>query len=80
MTKKDILDFLKSNQEYFQKKYNIKEIGLFGSYARDEADENSDIDIFVTMKPSLFALVNLKEEIENRLNKKVDIIRNHKKY
>ena len=56
----------------------MEQIGLFGSYARDEATENSDIDIFVKMKPSLFDMVAIKEQIENDLNKKVDIIREHK--
>jgi hypothetical protein len=39
---------------------------------------DSDIDIFVQMKPDLFKLVELKQQIEEDLQKKVDIIRNHK--
>ena len=38
----------------------LKKLGCFGSYARDEATENSDIDIFVKMKPSLFDMVAIK--------------------
>lgn len=47
MTKEDILDFLKTHKQELQSKYNVEQIGLFGSYARDEATPTSDIDIFV---------------------------------
>ena len=76
--KTNILDYLKEHYSEFKNKYNVEKIGLFGSYARDEATENSDIDIFVKMKPSLFDMVAIKEQIENDLDRKVDIIREHK--
>ena len=76
--KTNILNYLKEHYSEFKNKYNVGKIGLFGSYARDEATENSDIDIFVKMKPSLFDMVAIKEQIENDLNRKVDIIREHK--
>ena len=78
MNKEIILNCLKNHLQEFKEKYNVEKIGLFGSYARDEATENSDIDIFVKMKPSLFDMVAIKEQIENDLNRKVDIIREHK--
>lgn len=76
--KTNILNYLKEHYSEFKNRYNVEKIGLFGSYARDEATENSDIDIFVKMKPSLFDMVAIKEQIENDLNRKVDIIREHK--
>lgn len=76
--KSDILDYLLQHFQEFKTKYDVEQIGLFGSYARDEAKENSDIDIFVKMKPSLFDMVAIKEQIENDLHKKVDIVREHK--
>ena len=76
--KTNILNYLKEHYSEFKNKYNVEKIGLFGSYARDEATENSDIDIFVKMKPSLFDMVAIKEQIEIDLNRKVDIIREHK--
>jgi hypothetical protein len=76
--KTNILNYLKEHYSEFKNKYNVEKIGLFGSYARDEATENSDIDIFVKMEPSLFDMVAIKEQIENDLNRKVDIIREHK--
>ena len=78
MNKDTILNYLKRHKEKFQKEYEVEQIGLFGSYARNEAKENSDIDIFVQMKPDLFKIIELKELIENDLQKKVDILREHK--
>ncbi|MBN2823969.1 MAG: nucleotidyltransferase family protein [Campylobacterales bacterium] len=78
MTKNQIINYLASHKQKFQQEYGVEQIGLFGSYARDEAREDSDIDIFVKMKPSLFKLVGLKESIEEDLQKKVDVIREHK--
>lgn len=76
--KTNILNYLKEHYSEFKNKYNIEKIGLFGSYARDEANNNSDIDIFVKMNPSLFNMIAIKEQIENDLDRKVDIIREHK--
>ncbi len=79
MIDKDIiLNYLKEHKNEFMQKYSVEKIGLFGSFARNEAREDSDIDIFVKMKPDLFTMVELKEQIERDLQKKVDIIREHK--
>jgi uncharacterized protein len=74
----DILNFLKEHKDEFKQKYSVEKIGLFGSYARDEATQESDIDIFVEMKPDLFMMVGLKDEIEEEFHKKVDLISKHK--
>jgi len=51
MTNKEyILSTIKS-KEIEISKYGIKSIGLFGSYARDEQSENSDIDILIDFEP-----------------------------
>jgi len=76
--KEIILNYLQDHKTEFAKEYAVENIGLFGSYARNEADVTSDIDIFVQMKPDLFKLVALKQKIEEDLRKKVDIIREHK--
>lgn len=59
-------------------KYEIKEVYLFGSYARGEAKSKSDIDIMIVRKNSkIQTLLNLSEfeaELEKVLNKKVDVI------
>ena len=78
MSKSDILAYLQAHYQEFHNKYSVDKIGLFGSYARDEATKDSDIDIFVTMKPDLFAKLAIKDQIEEDLHVKVDIIREHK--
>jgi predicted nucleotidyltransferase len=58
-------------------KYPVKKISLFGSYANNTANSDSDIDLLVEfLHPniSLFTLYNLKSDIEERLQKRVDLI------
>ena len=50
MTKKEILTFLRNNKALLAQNYGVISIGLFGSYARDEARADSDIDITVEME------------------------------
>jgi len=78
MTKVAILNYLKKHYQEYKSQYNVEKIGLFGSYARDEATNESDIDIFVKMKPNIFGMIAIKEQIEEDLHVKVDIIREHK--
>ncbi len=57
-------------------KYGINEIYLFGSYARGEAKESSDIDIYCN-KGNVKTFIDqglLEDELEKALNKKVDIV------
>jgi predicted nucleotidyltransferase len=58
------------------KKYNVKRAGMFGSVARAEARRDSDIDILVELPDdaTLFDLVGLKIELEERLKRKVDVL------
>lgn len=75
MTKQDVLDYLKEHYQEFHNKYKVEKIGLFGSYARDEATKESDIDIFVQMHPKLLDMIAIKQLIEEDLHQKVDIVR-----
>lgn len=60
------------------KKYNIKKAYIFGSYARGEATEDSDIDIMIRKTDSniitLLDLSRLEIELEKKLEKNIDII------
>ena len=57
-------------------RYGVKRASLFGSYARGEADEDSDIDILVELDEdvSLFDFIGLKLDIEDAIGKKVDLV------
>ena len=75
MTQKQILDYLSTHKDRFQKLYNVNKIGIFGSYARNEATPNSDIDIVVDLKKStMFGLVAIKNDIEEYFKTHVDIV------
>jgi len=79
MQKEEILDFLKQHKQELQKKYKIKKIALFGSYAKDRANEDSDIDLSIeTDEKDPFVLVHLREELSKALQKPIDIIRYRK--
>ena len=56
--------------------FPITKIGIFGSFARNEEGEDSDIDILVTFEEavSLFTLVRMHRELSELLNRKVDIV------
>ena len=56
--------------------YGITKIGIFGSVARSEQTEDSDVDVCVEMKkPDLFTMVHIKEELQELFGKPVDIVR-----
>lgn len=56
--------------------YNVSRVGLFGSYAKGEYTEESDIDILIQLdnKISLLEFVRIKLDLEDKLNKKVDLV------
>jgi len=77
LTQNEILKFLLTNKERFSNLYNIKKIGLFGSYARNQQKEKSDIDIIIEMSEDtediFFKRLELKENIKQHFDKEVDI-------
>ncbi len=75
MEKKDIIRTLKNYKREFANHYNILTIGVFGSVARDEAGDESDVDIVVHIsEPDFFILAGIKNDLEALLNKSVDIV------
>lgn len=64
-----ILDYLTKHKKAFQERYNIEKIGLFGSYARGEAYEKSDIDILYSLKDGTKLTFDDYIEFENVLKK-----------
>lgn len=75
-TRNEYIDILKSYKSSKADEYGICRIGIFGSVARNEHDENSDIDICVELSyPSIFYLVHIKEELQQLFGVSVDIIR-----
>jgi hypothetical protein len=73
--KKDIERKLKNLKPILSNKYYVEKIGYFGSLARNEQSEDSDIDILVSFyKPLGWAFFDLQEFLEKELNSKVDLV------
>ncbi len=78
MRREQALDILSKHKSELSAKYGVTRIGIFGSVARNEATNSSDIDIVVEMPPDLFQMVHMKEELEQLLVSSVDLIRYQK--
>lgn len=76
MKKNEILNVLKSLAEIVKKNYHAEIIGIFGSFARGEEKDTSDIDVLVQFDDdaSLFDLVGLADFLEEQFHIKVDIV------
>ena len=70
------LEEIRQNILPFIDEYGIKRVGVFGSLARGEATESSDIDLVFDFQKEfgLIALSGLKIALEEKLDKKVDIV------
>ncbi len=76
LSKKKILDSLVAELPFIKKTYQVNKIGLFGSYARDEQKEISDVDLLVEFGTpiSFFTLFKLEDYLSDKLGVKVEII------
>jgi uncharacterized protein len=75
MNKNEIIEILRAYKKDFAEQNGILVIGVFGSAARDEINEESDVDVVVRIsKPDLFMLVGIKNDLEERLHHPVDIV------
>lgn len=75
MSKTEILEILCNYKKEFAAQYGILQISIFGSVVRDEAGNDSDVDVVVRIsKPDLFMLVGIKNELEERFQRTVDIV------
>jgi len=70
------VETLKSQIVPILQKHQVVKAGLFGSFARNEATEESDVDLLVEFSKVLGMLqyMNLKFELEDILKRKVDLI------
>lgn len=76
MTRDEVLRTLLQFRRSNEMDYGIARIGIFGSAARDEMVEESDIDVVVELKdPDLFVLVGIKQDLEDLLHRPVDVVR-----
>ena len=64
------------HKEELKEKFKVKEIGIFGSYARREQNKKSDVDVLVTFYETidLFTFVELENYLSDLLGVKVDLV------
>lgn len=74
-TLENILQILRRHKPELQRKYPLSRLGVFGSYARGEATEKSDIDIAVELNgPMGLNFVQMADEIEALFGTKTDVV------
>jgi len=73
-----VTNILKGHKEELKEKYEIKKIGIFGSYVREEYKEKSDLDILVEFeedaKTGLLKFVNMENYLSELIGVKVDLV------
>lgn len=75
MNKEEVQRTLNEHKAYIAEAFSVEKIGLFGSFARDEQTEESDIDLLVEFKqPVGFEFIELKEYLESLFQKRVDLV------
>lgn len=77
MNKQQIREKLDSHKDYLKENFHLKEIGLFGSFQRDEQKVKSDIDVLVVFKKGhkdFFNYMRLKYYLEDLLGREVDLV------
>ena len=74
-SREEIIQTLKDNTTELRNRYRVHRIALFGSYARGDQREDSDVDILVDFDPSIgLGFVSLAEELERLLGVSVELV------
>ncbi|MCP5103788.1 MAG: nucleotidyltransferase family protein [bacterium] len=72
-----IMALLKGRKAFLESKYKIKEIGIFGSFVREEQNRGSDLDILVKYRDDsidIFDFLELKEYLSELVGIEVDLV------
>lgn len=73
------MEYLTEKKLEYANEYQVIKLGLFGSYARDQQSEESDIDLLIEFAPETDDLLNkkarIKSEVKSRFKREVDICR-----
>lgn len=74
---KNITDTLQKHKSELQGQYGVKGLGIFGSFARGETSEQSDVDVLVEFEKgqkTFDHFMDLKYYLEELLGRKVDLV------
>jgi len=71
----DVLNILKAHEKEIKKKFGVRNIGIFGSYARGEEKETSDVDVLVEFEePTFRNFMGLVFFLEDLFGREVDLV------
>jgi uncharacterized protein len=74
-TKEEVLRILEREKPELTRRYGLKRLALFGSYAREDQREDSDVDIMVEIEPSIgLGFVELADRIEDALGIRTEVV------
>jgi predicted nucleotidyltransferase len=75
LNREQLLATLREQRVLLSRRYPIERMALFGSWARGDAREDSDIDVLVEVAPSIgLRFVDLGDELEKALGRRVDLV------
>ena len=77
--RQDSVEEIKEKVGHILRSAGVKRAAVFGSYARNEAQEKSDVDILVEFegRKTLFDFIELEQKLEKELGRSVDLITYH---
>lgn len=76
-TTEEYIDLIRNHSPELQQRFGITSMKIFGSVARGEHHDGSDIDLFVTMPPKFYNHILAAQYLEELLGCKVDLIQDH---
>ncbi len=76
MTRQEVLDLLAEHQAQLRRRFGVRKIAPFGSYARDEARPDSDVDLLVEFEgaATFLGFMGLIEYLEALFGTRVDVV------
>ena len=77
-TTEEYIELIAAHAEELRTRFGITSMRLFGSVARGDHHEGSDVDIYVTMPPKFFNYIEAAQYLEQLLGCHVDLISDHK--
>ncbi len=77
-TRNEYVRLLLSLEDVLKQRFGVRSLRLFGSVARDEQTEQSDLDVCVEMEAKPFLRLQMKEFLEKMVGCPVDVVRKHK--
>jgi hypothetical protein len=78
LARQNILETLKRQKPYMQEHFGVEKIGLFGSYAKEQQNEASDLDFYVEFRDKSFDnIAGLWVYLEELYQRKIDLFYRH---